>query len=229
MPSTAIKAISLDLDDTLWASAPVLLGAEQALHAWLEERAPGVAAALPPPLFAQFRRSLAAELPAIAHDFTALRHEALRRALSLHGEDPQLADEAFEVFIAARCAVELYPDVPIALERLARRFKLIALSNGNADVERIGIANHFTCIVSARVAGVAKPDPRIFHAACARVDFHAGELLHAGDDPELDVRAAARAGLTAAWINRARAPWPGEPAQYVEFHDLAGLAHWLGA
>src|SRR3954468_23163266 len=87
-----VKAITLDLDDTLWPSAPVLAAAEQTLHTWLEQHAPALAAALPPPLFAQFRRTIAAELPAISHDFTALRHEALKRALALHREDVSLAD-----------------------------------------------------------------------------------------------------------------------------------------
>ena len=223
-----IAAITLDLDETLWPSGPAIAGAEAQLHVWLEQHAPAVAAAFPPLQFAQFRRELAAELPGIAHDFTALRHEALTRALALQGESTALADPAMDVFLMARSVVELYPDVTGALERLSERYRIVALTNGNACIERAGVARFFTAIVNARSAGVGKPDFRIFHAACTRAGVPPEEALHAGDDPDLDVRAAARAGLRAAWINRSRAAWTGEPEAFAEFHDLLGLCEWLG-
>ena len=80
-PARSVAAITLDLDDTLWPSGPALERAEQCVHEWLEVHAPAVALALPPPKFAQFRRALAAEQPQIAHDFTVLRREALRRGI----------------------------------------------------------------------------------------------------------------------------------------------------
>ena len=98
---TAVEAITLDLDDTLWPIDRVIERAEAVLHAWLERHAPGVAQSLPPPSFAAYRRLLARELPAIAHDYTALRLEALRRALREHGGDPVLAEPAMEVFLSA--------------------------------------------------------------------------------------------------------------------------------
>jgi HAD superfamily hydrolase (TIGR01549 family) len=227
-PSTPPAAITLDLDDTLWPSADAIAAAEAQLHAWLERHAPAVADALPPPLFAQFRRALAKELPHIAHDFTALRHEALTRALHLHGENPALADPALQLFLEARSVVEMYPDALASLERLSSRYRIVALSNGNADLGRIGISRFFSTIVNARIAGFAKPDARIFHAGCASVGVAPSEALHAGDDPDLDIRGASRAGLRTAWINRARLTWPGEAEAYDEFHDLIGLCEWLG-
>ena len=227
--SHALRAITLDHDDTLWPSGPALAAAEARLHTWLEQNAPAVAAALPPPQFAQFRRALAAELPRIAHDFTALRHETLSRAFALHGASGALVDAALEVFLAARSEVELYADVPAALERLSRRYRLVALSNGNADIERAGVGRFFSAVVNARSAGVGKPDPRIFHAACAAAGVPPEQALHAGDDPDFDVRGAARAGLRAAWINRPRAAWAGEWEAFHEFHDLLALCEWLGA
>lgn len=224
-----LKALTLDLDDTLWPSAPAIAAAEAKLHAWLEREAPRVATALPPPEFMRFRRSLMAELAPIAHDFTALRHEALRRAMTLHGHDPILADAAMELFLAARSEVELFPDVLDALERLSKRYQLIALTNGNADIHRAGVGRFFTCAINPREAGMAKPDPRIFHAACSRVTALAGEVMHVGDDPELDVRAAARAGLRAAWMNRGKVAWNGEPGPHAEYHDLLMLCEALGA
>jgi putative hydrolase of the HAD superfamily len=227
--TVAIKALTLDLDDTLWASAPAIAAAEAKLHAWLEDQAPAVAAAFPPQAFAKFRRTVAAELPHIAHDFTALRHEALTRILGLHGAPAALADAGLELFIAARSAVELFPDVPQALERLAARYPLVALTNGNADVAAAGVARFFTCTVNARSAGCAKPDSRIFLSGCSSLRFEPREVMHVGDDPDLDVRGALRAGLRAAWMNREGRPWPGEPDDYEEVGDLLALCERLGA
>jgi putative hydrolase of the HAD superfamily len=223
-----IRAITLDLDDTLWPVAPVIERAEQILHAWCERNAPKLARALPPAEFALYRRALAKELPGVAHDFTALRHEALRRALRHFEEDPALADPAMDVFLAARNEIELYPDAQAALERLSGRFRLVVLSNGNADVHRIGIGVHFAAVVSARSAGFAKPDPRIFEAACAAVQLPAGQVLHVGDDPDLDVRGAAAAGMPSAWINRHALPWVGERVECLQFADMLELCNWLG-
>ncbi len=222
------KAITLDLDDTLWSSAPVLAAAEAKLHSWLEARAPAVAAALPPPKFALFRRALAVELPHIAHDFTALRLEAMKRALALHGENIDLSNAALAIFLEARSEVILYPEVLEALERLSKCYRLIALTNGNADIERAGVGEFFTEALNPGDTGIAKPDARMFHAACARVGAQPSEVLHAGDHPDADVRGALRAGLRAAWINRSREAWSGEPEQFDEFHDLLALCEWLG-
>ena len=224
-----IQAITLDLDDTLWPIAPVIERAERILHEWCEQNAPKFARALPPQEFALYRRALAREVPGLAHDFTALRHEALRRALRHYEEDPSLADPAMDVFLVARNEIELYADAEAALERLAARYRLAVVSNGNADVRRIGIDRHFAAVVNARSAGYAKPDRRIFEAACASLGVPAQAVLHVGDDPDLDVRGAVAAGAQGAWINRHALPWIGERVPMAEFADLIELCEWLGA
>ena len=224
----SIRAITLDLDDTLWPIDRVIDRAEAILHTWLEEHAPGVARSLPPPSFAAYRRALALELPAIAHDYTALRLEALRRALLDHGADPGLAEPGMEIFLCARNEIEFFPDALEALQRLSDRFRLVSLTNGNSDLERIGIGRYFAAVVSARSAGVAKPDARIFHAACASVAMPPDAVLHVGDDPDLDVRGALGAGVRTAWVNRHAKPWPGDRVDTVEVRDLLALCDLLG-
>ena len=58
------------------------------------------------------------------------------------------------------------------------------------------------------VPGVAKPDPRIFHAAATAVQVAPHEVLHVGDDATLDAHGALNAGMQAVWINSANHPWP---------------------
>jgi putative hydrolase of the HAD superfamily len=114
------------------------------------------------------------------------------------------------VFFAARNRVEFYDDVRPALIRLRSRYRLFALSNGNADLERCGIADLFAGHVTARAAGAAKPDARIYAALLERAGVEAHQVLHIGDDPLADVVGATQAGMQAVWLNRDAREWPKE-------------------
>ncbi|KAA2283974.1 HAD family hydrolase [Arenimonas fontis] len=222
------RALSLDLDDTLWPIWPAIERAEQALDAFLRRHCPRTAARFPVAKMRELRARVAAEQPHIAHDFTRQRLVSLEWALCEAGDDVAMARAAFDVFYEARNRVEFYPDALDALERLAARAPVAALTNGNADLARIGIQGHFRAYVSARDTGVAKPEPPIFLAACERLGAAPHEVLHVGDDPHLDVAGARRAGLRTCWINRGNAHWPRElPRPDLEFGTLAGLADWL--
>jgi putative hydrolase of the HAD superfamily len=154
---------------------------------------------------------------------SSLRRESIRLALFRAGEDPRLAEAAFEVFFAERQRVMLFEDALPALEFLAARYPIVALTNGNADLERVGLARYFRACVSAREFGVGKPDPRIFHAAAGAVDVWPERVLHIGDDATLDALGALNAGMQAAWLNRSDAPWPHEGEPHVTVAHLSEL------
>lgn len=227
-----VQALTLDLDDTLWPIWPTIARAEAVLHDWLALHAPATAAAHTPATLRVLRDEVARERPDWSHDLSAIRLESLRRALRDCGDDPALADEGFRIFFEARQQVDLFDDVAEALERLATRFPLLALTNGNADLERVGIARWFRGSISARRFGVGKPDPRIFRAACHTLGSAPQAVLHIGDDLALDVQGALGAGLQAAWVVRPVIhPEPG-PAPAGTGHvvtSLAELADRLGA
>jgi putative hydrolase of the HAD superfamily len=225
-----ITALTLDLDDTLWPVRPTLIAAEKVLAAWLRTHAPATAAGTPPAAMLALRAEVAAEHPHWAHDLSAIRLETIRRALRRHGDDPALAELAFDVFFEARHAVTLYDDVLPALERLASRHRLIAVSNGNAELHRVGLDRFFAGSVSARLHGVAKPDPSIFLAACAAANASPHRVLHLGDDLDTDVDGALAAGLHAGWICRPDgAHASADPrAGAHRFEDLLGVASALG-
>lgn len=222
-----IRALSLDLDDTLWPVMPAIQAAEAHLHEWLGVHQPAVAKAWPPPAMRVLRERIAHHCPEIAHDFSAQRRLSLAHAMRASGEGEAHVDVAFEVFYAARNRVQPYDDTLPALVRLAALLPLASLSNGNADLARIGLDGHFSVRMSAREAGVAKPDARIFTALCRRLGQEPGQVLHVGDDPVLDVGGARAAGLMAAWLNRDGGDWPGpgDPPEWI-FTDLQQLADW---
>jgi 2-haloalkanoic acid dehalogenase type II len=224
------RALTLDLDDTLWPIWPAIEKAEAALHAFLLERCPRTAARYPVKEMRALRERIAGLHPEHAHDFTRQRRLSLAHALRDSGDDEAHADAAFDAFYAARNRIEFYPDALEALARLAAHGPVLALTNGNADLARIGIAGHFAGCIAARDAGHAKPDTPIFHAACAALRLEPHEVLHVGDDPELDIAGAHRAGMRSCWINRRGESWPKKLAPPdLAFTTLGELADWLGA
>jgi FMN hydrolase / 5-amino-6-(5-phospho-D-ribitylamino)uracil phosphatase len=223
-----IRALTLDLDDTLWAVGPAILRAEQAQDAYLRRHCPRTAERYPLERLRALREAVATAHPELAHDFTTQRRLTLEHAIRDSGEDVAHVDGAFEAFYAERNTVELYADVHEGLPRLAARYPLAALTNGNADLVRIGLAGHFRFSLGAREHGAAKPAASIFHAACARLDLAPAQVLHVGDDPWLDIAGAAEAGLATCWINRHGAPWPeGLAPPRWQARDLDELLHHL--
>ncbi|MEP6969609.1 MAG: HAD-IA family hydrolase [Betaproteobacteria bacterium] len=224
-----IKAIGLDLDDTLWPIWPTITRAEAQMVAWLAQRAPASAAIFADPAQRQSLRDVVVQgRPDIGHDMSALRRELIRQALARNGEDAALAEPAFEVFFEHRMQVELYADALPALVFLASRYPVIAVSNGNADVARIGIGAHFKGDVSAHLLGFAKPDPRIFHAAARAAGVAPHEVLHVGDDPALDVLGGLAAGMQTVWVNRGGHDWRHAEQPHASVLDLQQLCVLLG-
>ena len=219
-----IKAVSLDLDDTLWPIWPTIERAEKVLHHWLVENAPMTAALFSSPsALRDIRDYMATNRPDLKHDLSAVRRESIRLALYRAGENPLLAEKAFEVFFAERQRVELFDDAMPALEYLASRYPIVSVSNGNADQQHDNNDNNNRAAKTARESGVGKPDPRIFHAAAGAVDLTPDDMLHVGDDATLDALGALNAGLQAAWVNRADHLWPLEGEPQLTLSNLTEL------
>jgi putative hydrolase of the HAD superfamily len=223
-----VQAIIFDLDDTLWEVGPVIVRAEHAMLDFLAERYPRVLERHTLDSMRDVRARMALEHPTMRHDFTWLRLESLRCHAREAGYPEAMAEEVFAVFYRARNEVTLYDDVLPSLERLHSRFRLFAISNGNADLAAIGLARFFEHAIAARDAGVLKPDPRIFALLLQRAGVLAERALHAGDDVVADVEGARRAGITPVWVNRDGADWPAAASpQPLTVRSLAELATLL--
>jgi len=224
-----IKAITLDLDDTLWPIWPTIARAEEALLGWLAHHAPRTAALCATPgLQRQVREQMPLLRPDLASDMSALRREAIRVLLGRAGESPDLAESAFEFFFEQRQKVELFVDVLPALDFLQARYPLVSVSNGNADIHKVGLGQYFTAALSAHQLGIAKPDVRIFHAGAHAAGVLPHEVLHIGDDAHLDCVGGMDAGMQVVWVNREAHVWHHEDRQpHLEVRDLHALcAHW---
>jgi putative hydrolase of the HAD superfamily len=223
-----IQAITLDLDDTLWPIWPTIARAESCLQSWLAQRAPGTAALFASPHQRHLlRQEVEAASPQRLHDLSYLRLEMIRLGLQVSKEDQSLAVAAFEVFFDARQQVSLFADSLAALHKLSERWPLLALSNGNADVQRVGIGPFFCGSVSAHDAGAAKPDARIFQAAAERLQLSPANILHVGDDASMDVLGALAFGAQTAWVNRTEQVWSVVQQPHATVQDMAELCDLL--
>jgi FMN hydrolase / 5-amino-6-(5-phospho-D-ribitylamino)uracil phosphatase len=230
MAALPIRAVTIDLDDTLWPIEPTIQRAERIAHEWIAARAPEVTASWSIERLRERRMAIHAERPELRHDFRTLRRlclqEAFREAGAADVESAHIIEGMLEVFMAARNQVDLYPEVLACLQRLSERYRIGSISNGNACLVQIGLDHLFHTMISAHMHGLSKPEPGLFHIACEQLDCAPEEVVHLGDDIECDVRGARAAGLHAVWLNRANLAWPGDDAP-ATVADLEAFERWL--
>ena len=200
-----IEVITFDLDDTLWSLPPVIESAELRLYHWLEAQAPALTDRFTLAQLTHMRREFSHQHTDYRHQISRLRIDALVDALTLAGyADKQalnIATRGFEVFLEARHEVEIFAEAPGVLEELSGRYRLGALTNGNADISRLPIHHWFEFSFSAEQLNASKPAPDHFHAAMRATGVGASQIVHVGDSIEHDVQAALDAGCHAVWFN----------------------------
>ena len=224
-----IRTITIDLDDTLWPIHPVIRRAEERLYAWMAEHYPRITELFQPEDIYEVRAKVVEENRERAHDLTFLRRTVLTRLGEEAGYGDSHVDDAFRVFDEVRNDVELFPEARSALSALGERYVLVAVTNGNANLEKIGIRALFDDVVSAAMAGAAKPARAIFDAAVRAGGASAQQTLHVGDHPLYDVHGARDAGLRAVWVNRNGDDWPEEyHAPDAEVRHIGELQALLG-
>jgi len=172
----------------------------------------------------QLRHQLVNDAPEISHDMSKLRYAALELACLRSGYSAEqasdIARQGLALFLHHRQAITLYPDTLDQLTRLSQHYPLAALTNGNADLSRVGLQSLFNYYLNPAQVGAAKPDPRMFHALCQQSGYAPEEILHIGDCPKNDLAGALDAGMQALWLNRRGLPTPDEARHYLYAEDL---------
>lgn len=222
-----IRLVTFDLDDTLWHCAPVIAQAEQRLQDWLWQRVPQLGRVTLEQI-AQWKAQVLAQQPQIAHSVSKVRHQVLLQAFLQAGERgqhaQQCAEEAFQFFLGERQRVQPFAEVRPLLQGLrSRGLMLAALSNGNADVRRVGLGDCFDFALNADALGVGKPDVAVFNAALGRAGVQPHHAVHVGDNPRDDMLGALNAGWQAVWYNPNCLPWPGGTAPQAQIRQLQAL------
>lgn len=194
------KVLSFDLDDTLWDVELVIKRAEQKLLEWFSEHYPAIAEGHSEESLRRHRTTAWKRWPELAHDLSELRRRSL---VLLAGEcgypnfDPT---PAFEHFYQWRNTVDLLPGVEETLDKLAITHRLVALSNGNANIKHSGLDKWFEFGLAAETVGHAKPHPAMFEQACEQAGCRPADVLHIGDDLRSDVMGAQQVGMKTALV-----------------------------
>jgi len=147
-----------------------------------------------------------------------------------------LSDEVLADLNLVWHRLDAWPEVPAALKRLKRKFRIAPVSNGNISL-MVDLARRndlaWDAILGAEVAGDYKPKPRVYLAACAAFDLAPGECMMVAAHSR-DLAAAAACGLRTGHIARPNEHGPntGEVKPTVKVDaagsDLADLADKLG-
>ena len=207
-----ITVVTFDLDNTLWDVEGVIENAERVTRAWFDRHVPELNQRLAPEDIRRLRAQVAAEEPRIAHDVSRMRHEIFRRAIVSLGYDDResrrLATEAFEIFLHERHRIELFAEALPLLETLVGRYRLGALTNGNADIARLGLSRYFSFAFSAGMVGASKPHPAMFRAALEHASISPAQMVHIGDHPVDDIEGASSLGIHTIWVNPKRIDYP---------------------
>ena len=200
-----IQLITFDLDNTLWDVHSVIRDAEQAMRDWLDEQVPEYSATITPDKILTIRNRILTNQPQLAHDVSTLRKTVLFEAISVSGygnaSARRLAEAAFSVFFEARQQVVFFPGALDTLALLAGEYRLGALTNGNANIEAVGLAEYFSFAYSSADVGVSKPAPDMFHAALRHAGVDAAGTIHVGDNLVDDIAGAAQLGIHTIWTN----------------------------
>lgn len=159
--------------------------------------------------------------------------ETARRALvyTLNRNQIEPTGNRVDQMMAAWNQLSPFPEVLEALERLAKRFQLVALSNGNRYFLDHLVENRirwkFDEVISVDVMGAFKPHPSVYRRAAKILELEPGECLMVSAN-SFDVMGARACGFRAAFVNRLALPY--EDSEYkpdVTVSDFSELADSL--
>jgi putative hydrolase of the HAD superfamily len=134
---------------------------------------------------------------------------------------------------AQRTGWRLFDDTLPCLDWLrAAGLHIAVVTNASGPYQRaklanLGVAGYLDAVVIAGELGAAKPDPVIFHTACAAVGHPPEQVAHIGDRLDLDAIGARDAGLAGVWLNRGGPTQGALPAGIRMISSLATLPELL--
>ncbi len=204
------RAISFDLDDTLYDNRPVMARAE----AWMVSHMRDSyleTAMYDAAWWQRLKLQLQQDDPVLRDDVTLCRLRLLQTGLEQGGMPASRAateaEAVFERFLDMRCAIDVPARTREVLQALSARYPLVVISNGNVQIDRLGLDHHFVHILHAGNGLRMKPAPDLFTEMARRLQLPPGEILHVGDNAHTDVSGAVRNGLQSAWLNDVGQDW----------------------
>ena len=198
-----VRAVSFDLDDTLYDNFPIMRRAEKQLLAFMDEHFPQTHDK-DMAFWQNIKRKLLKGTPELAFDMGELRRRTLKAGLEQCGYQSKTLDQqvnqCFDYFYYERSNFQVDQSIIALLEELAAKVPLVAITNGNVNLKQIGIEEYFKACFHARLHQPMKPHPKMFELTRDLLNLPAQQILHVGDNFEKDVMGARNVGYATAWF-----------------------------
>ncbi|XP_054655125.1 N-acylneuraminate-9-phosphatase [Dunckerocampus dactyliophorus] len=211
MDATVIKAILFDLDNTLIetnrASGFAIQKTRELLKSSLALDDDTVSS-----ICDKFKKKLLHEKfdPAAGRSIDEVRvghwDESIKETVD--GSTPSLAAECYYMWKNSRLELLcLSPEICNLLKQLRKRYKLLLLTNGNAQtqrekVEAVGCERFFDAVVVGGDYAEQKPFPSIFRLCFDLLQVEARDCIMVGDSLDTDIQGGFSAQVRATiWIN----------------------------
>ena len=250
MPKSDIKAVVLDLFDTLVKWEPNRLPLMELRGQQVRTTMPWVFPHMERLFGAAFDRDRFVEVYGAVIDEILIEREREKIEITCHerfhrtltrldlasGSDAiGYAQELTRTHMTAVRDVTWAPAERVAaVRRIAPHYRLGLLSNfddtqcGLEVLADTGVADLFEAVIISAEVRLRKPDRRIFDQMRAMLQLEPGAILFVGDTPRDDILGATEAGMRTAWISKGATSIPeGIPDPEFIIPDLSHLPRIL--
>jgi len=243
------KAISFDLDDTLYSNYPVMMATDAKMLAYFSAFFSSISShahlskntVFDHQFWWPFRQQALKINPNLIHhvgDVRLVTYSLGLKALGLNDDvAEQAAKNALYYFEQQRSDFVIPLAVHQLLNVLQKKYPLVAISNGNVDTDKIGISKYFQYRFHAgdlvtkpsgeRTQLRQKPHADMFRIACDKLAIAPAQLLHIGDCGRADIQGAINAGCQTAWVSYYDVGKPLSVLPNIELSDISELQHLL--
>ncbi|MBQ4847821.1 HAD-IA family hydrolase [Pseudoalteromonas sp. MMG005] len=221
----SISVLSFDLDDTLYNNHPVIKAAVQAQLDYLNQITQWSQQG--PNYWSHCRNQTVKQTPSLANDVTRWRKVALQYGMSklplTEEQAHHYASCAYQAFSDARSNITVQQSVLDLLGALRTKFRLIAITNGNVEINKFNLRNEFELVLKAGPDGAAKPHSELFDKAAVVLNVKKSEILHIGDSLDSDVQGANLAGCNSLWLNNQQFKYKYLGLSHIEINNINDL------
>jgi len=243
------KAISFDLDDTLYSNYPVMVATDAKMVGYFSAlllSQSSLAHLSKNTVFDHqfwwpFRQQALKTNPNLIHHVGELRIVTYSLGLKSLGLNDATAEQAakmaLDYFVQQRSDFVVPTAVHQLLNNLQKKYPLVAISNGNVDTDKISLSSYFqyrfhsgdlyTQASGETIQLRQKPHADMFRAACDKLKITPAQLLHIGDCGRADIQGAINSGCQTAWISCYDVGKPLSVLPTIELSDISELHHLL--
>ncbi len=186
----SIKVISFDLDDTLWDNSGVIETCLQKLYDFLCLHEPLIKKHFTIDSMERISQQLIQLEKPEYENMTLLRKAVIRQMLQEVAGDESLINPAFAVFYHWRNQITIPEISSQVLSYLQKEYTIVATSNGNSNLHKIGLAGYFDKHLIAGIHGRAKPSAEMLTNLLEFYHLGPNQLLHVGDSYQTDILSA---------------------------------------